>query len=112
MLFTVVVILFISATFFFPFGHYFMNRDFFHTEFIKTGTYERLGVEKTTMITENLFNFFKGKENLGFFSEEELSHWKDVKNLWNMGNLFYTILLILLTVTFFALLFIKSMSPQ
>jgi uncharacterized membrane protein len=106
-LFTVVVILFISATFLFPFGHYFMNHDFFHNEFIKTGTYERLGVEKTTMITENLFNFFKGKEDLGFFSEEEIKHWKDVRNIWNMGNVVYTVLLILLTVTFFTLLFIE-----
>jgi hypothetical protein len=106
-LFTVVVILFISVTLLFPFGHYFMNHDFFHNEFIKTGTYERLGVKKTTMITENLFNFFKGKEDLGFFSKEEIRHWKDVKNLWDMGNVFYTILLILLFVTFLAFLFIE-----
>lgn len=103
LLFTIALILLIIVTFIFPFGHYFMNRDFFHNEFVKTGTYERLGVEKTNRITENLFNFFRGKEPLGYFTEEEVNHMTDVRGLWITGNIIYTILIILLAIVLFLL---------
>jgi len=54
------------------------SESFYHNEYEKIGTYER--VPDADDITINILNFFNDKEKLNYFSEKEKEHMQDVKS--------------------------------
>lgn len=77
----------------------FNYKEFYYSEYEKNGVYENVaqmnGMNMTESrayvkdATENMFKFFKGKEELKYFNEEEKSHMRDVKFVISGINFIY-----------------------
>jgi len=81
----------LSNAYFFGF-----NDAFYHNEFEKIGTYDR--VENADEIINNTFLFVNGQEDLKFFSDREKSHMEDVKEV--VSSFFFALLALKLLVAF------------
>ena len=78
-----------------PFHFLFTHEPFYYNEHRKNGVNDKLGEEKTFLVTENVINFFKGNEELLYFSEQEKSHMNDVKQLYLEGRVLYQYIVVL-----------------
>jgi integral membrane protein (TIGR01906 family) len=77
----------------------FNYKDFYYSEYEKNDVYQDVAQNKNMNITEsrsyvkdvteNMFSFFKGKNELKYFNEEETSHMKDVKFVISGINFVY-----------------------
>lgn len=61
------------------------NENYYYSQFEKN----KVSVEGKEEILDNLLNFFKGKEKLEYFKENEQSHLEDVRAL--LSKLFFTL---------------------
>jgi integral membrane protein (TIGR01906 family) len=72
---------------------------------VKNNVYKSIEQEQTSLILDNLLNFFKGEESLEYFEEKEKSHLQDVKVLINkfffVLNISFIVLIICVLVLFF-----------
>ncbi|MFH1770494.1 MAG: DUF1461 domain-containing protein [archaeon] len=57
------------------------NEDYYHSQFEKNKVYS--DVENADEVLHNLLNFFRGKEELVYFEEDEQLHLEDVRSLLN-----------------------------
>src|SRR4030065_2827680 len=70
-------------------------KSFYYDEYKKYDTYTKISSDMeysksyAMNVTENLFKFFKGKEDLRYFNEEEKSHMGDVKFVLSAMNFIY-----------------------
>ncbi len=92
-LITVIIIGSLSALLF--------NKEYYNLLYAKTGTYERLDKELVSNKTDELFLFLKNKSSLDtdFYTENEISHLKDVKNIMKITFIVYYLSLFLLLVS-------------
>ncbi|MGV8150913.1 MAG: DUF1461 domain-containing protein [Candidatus Woesearchaeota archaeon] len=77
----------------------FNYKSFYYSEYEKNDVYSKISVRENINITEskmyvkniteNIFDFFKGKSELKYFSEEEKSHMNDVKFVVSAMNFVY-----------------------
>jgi len=77
----------------------FNNKSFYYSEYEKNGVYDDVAELNSLNITEsknyvkdvteNIFSFFKGKNELKYFSDEEKSHMQDVKFVISSINFIY-----------------------
>ena len=84
------------------------NEGYYHEQFSKTGTYER--VENADEITHGIIEYINGKRdqlNPDVFNPREISHMKDVKKIVNNAHIFLYIM-ILIESTLLGLLYVRS----
>lgn len=77
----------------------FNYKDFYYSQYEKNDVYENIAQSRDINITEsktyvkeltdNMFKFFKGKEELKYFNEAEKSHMQDVKFVISGINFIY-----------------------
>lgn len=77
----------------------FNYKDFYYSEYEKNNVYENVAQNNNMNITEsksyvkdvteNMFGFFKGKNELKYFTDEEKSHMQDVKFVVSSINFIY-----------------------
>jgi|GEM_PF-485886 len=83
------------------------NKDFYHKEYIKNGSYTNLlqdkGIQKATVdnITDNILKFFRSNTELQYFTSAEKSHMNDVKKLINLMQYIYYAAALLTIALFF-----------
>ncbi len=78
------------------FFHVFYDKPFYRKQYAKNGVVDVLGLEKTEAITDNLFGFFRDKEELRFFEGDQASHLQDVKDIIQPLDVIYYVLIGLL----------------
>ena len=78
-----IVILFPLVIVFGNFNYLIFNKSFYQNLYQKSGTYQNLDREIVDNKTDNLFGYYRGKNELdhNFFSDQTRSHLADVKNL-------------------------------
>jgi len=99
-----------------PFLYYVFNLNFYTSLYEKNDVYKAIDRQDAVKLTEDLINFFKYKQefrpfilknNLPYFTEDEISHLGDVRVLFNKIFLSYYICLGL-SVIFIIILFEKN----
>jgi len=90
----------------------------YYSEYEKNNVYENVvklknmniaeSREYVKNVTDNIFKFFKNKEDLKYFSEEEKSHMKDVKFVVSSIKFIYYISTILFITLFFIIYFLSN----
>ncbi len=96
----------------------FNYKDFYYSQYEKNDVYETVA-ESNDMnitesrayvkdVTENMFKFFKGKEDLKYFNEEEKSHMQDVKFVVSGINFIYYSSTIFFILIFLVLYFLSK----
>ncbi len=86
------------------------NPDFYNSLYQKSGAYQTFSQKEVESITNNLFGYFRGKNQLdhNFFSNQAILHLTDVKKIINIAaNLFYSTFIIAASIIVF-LLFKKN----
>lgn len=96
----------------------FNYKSFYYSEYEKNNVYENVAVmnninsteskEYVMNITENMFKFFKGKEELKHFSEKETSHMQDVKFVVSAMNFIYFSSALFFILIFFIIYFLSK----
>jgi len=110
------IILLVIVLFFAPLAIYLFNIDFYDRLYDQNSVYEKLNKDDVLGMTKEIFNFFKYQDELdgqiryadvsrssvAFFTENEISHMVDVRDLiFKILLLFYislTLLILLLTL--------------
>ena len=88
-------LLFVPLIILFSFNLFVFNEKYYEKEFVKTGVYEKYQKEDVKNAVDELFGYFKDKNDLKtqFFNQKEKEHLKDVKNIiQKIINLFYFVL--------------------
>lgn len=83
--FALIIIFLVIAIIILPLRMFLYNENYYYSQFEKN----KVSVEGKEEILDNLLNFFKGKEKLEYFKENEQSHLEDVKAL--LSKLFFTL---------------------
>lgn len=96
----------------------FNYKSLYYSEYQKNGVYtdisERNDINITESksyvkdVTENIFSFFKGQEELKYFSDEEKSHMKDVKFVVSGINFIYYSSALFFIILFFIIYFLTK----
>lgn len=93
------------------FSSLFLNKDYYEKLYTKTGTFERISKDIATSKTEEIFLFFEDKSTLdtNFYTENEISHLNDVKNvIKKVFVIYYLSLFILLISIIIAYKYLKA----
>ncbi len=76
------------------------NEGFYEKQFSENNVYDKFNNSFVEKINKNLINYFKGREELGdYYSEREIIHLKDVKNIINNAFTIFYITLIINIIT-------------
>ena len=83
------------------------NKSFYTSEYYKTGTYAKISPDENyatsfvNNVTNNIFKYFRGTEDLKYFTDDEKSHMRDVKKLIITMQIIYYAAIISTIILFF-----------
>jgi integral membrane protein (TIGR01906 family) len=66
------------------------NKEFYYREYSKSGIYKNLPTDVDARnVTNNVLKYFRNTAELGYFTEDEKSHMRDVKDLIHVMQIIY-----------------------